>query len=167
MEKALLVIDMQNAFVGKNHAKIFKYNREELIKAVNERIAVYEKENVFYIRHLLKNNFINKLAPMKVFDGTYESEVVDEVNVVSDNIFTKYKGDALTNPELVKALEEKGIKEIEVVGLDGGGCVALTAISALGKGIKVTFNQSAIGTMFEKRAERYKKIMLKKGAVVK
>ena len=31
MGKALLVIDMQNVFVGKNHNKMFNYNHEELI----------------------------------------------------------------------------------------------------------------------------------------
>lgn len=35
MKKALLVIDMQNVSVGKNHASYFKYDCEKLIGAVN------------------------------------------------------------------------------------------------------------------------------------
>lgn len=35
MKKTLLVIDMQNVSVGKNHASYFKYDCEKLIGAVN------------------------------------------------------------------------------------------------------------------------------------
>ena len=40
MGRALFVVDMQNIRVRKNHAKFFKYDRNMLITAVNERIAV-------------------------------------------------------------------------------------------------------------------------------
>ena len=38
VNKALLVIDMQNVCVGENHATYFKYDNEILIRTVNEVI---------------------------------------------------------------------------------------------------------------------------------
>ena len=61
MRKALLVIDMQEATVGKNHADFFKYDTA-LLKKVNNVINNTDADLVVYIRNLMKNNFINKLA---------------------------------------------------------------------------------------------------------
>ena len=111
MSKALLVIDMQEACVGKNHAEFFKYD-SDIIAKVNEEIKA--NENIVYIRNLMKNNFINKLAPVQIFDG--------------------------------------------------GGCVALTALGAIENGFKVIVNTKAIGTMFEKKKDKYFQMLEKKGA---
>lgn len=166
MGRALFVVDMQNICVGKNHAKFFKYDRNMLITAVNERIAVYENENVFYICKVMKNNFLNKLAPVKAFNGSTEAKIAEDINVVSNNIIIKYVGDAFSNPNLKEILNEKKIDEIEFVGLDGGGCVALTALGALKNNLKVIINESAVGTMFVKKAEKYKSILIDKGAEI-
>lgn len=146
MKRALFVIDMQNITIGKDHLTIFDYDRERIIAAVNGRIAKYESENVFYICQIMKNNFINKFAPLKAFDGSFESKICEEINVVSDNIIKKYKGDAFSNPGLKKLLTDKNIDEIEIVGLDGGGCVALTALGAIREGFKAIMAQNAIAT---------------------
>jgi nicotinamidase-related amidase len=163
MGRALLVIDMQNICVGKNHAKFFKYDKDMIVSAVNKRIAEYESENVLYICMVMKNNFINKFAPVKAFSGSYEAQIAEDVNVVSNNIIMKYKGDAFSNTELKKTLTEKNITEIECVGLDGGGCVSLTAFGALKNNYKVFINESAIDTMFVKKAKKYKKKLISQG----
>lgn len=50
VKKALLVIDMQNVCVGKNHATYFKYDNEILIQTVNEGEHCY-------LGNLRRNNF--------------------------------------------------------------------------------------------------------------
>lgn len=45
--------------------------------------------------------------------------------------------------------------EKRVVGVDGGGCVALTALVAIKEGYSVIVNETAIGTMFLKNKEKY------------
>ena len=45
-------------------------------------------------------------------------------------------------------LKKESVDEIEMVGVDGGGCVALTALGACEAGFKVRLNTSAIGTVF-------------------
>ena len=41
------------------------------------------------------------------------------------------------------------------MGVDGGGCVALTALGAIKEGYSVIVNEKAIGTMFDKNKEKY------------
>lgn len=165
MKKALLVIDMQNVCVGEKHATYFKYDNETLIKAVNDVIASYECNRVVYIKNVMKKNIISKLAPFRAYEGTKEVELVGGLNVVSEYIFTKNEGNAFSNPKLGDFLKEHNIESVEVVGVDGGGCVALTALGALKEGYKVIVNESAIGTMFEKKKEKYFEKLRKKGAV--
>ena len=63
--KALFVIDVQKATIGKTHDKFFKYD-EELINRINKSIE--ENETVIYIRNLMKNNFINNYL---IFDNYF------------------------------------------------------------------------------------------------
>ena len=163
MRKALLVIDMQEATVGKNHADFFKYDTA-LLKKVNNVINNTDADLVVYIRNLMKNNFINKFAPVKVFDGTSDSELVKDLQVVSSNIFSKYSGDAFTNENFSDFMKTNHIDTIEIIGLDGGGCVSLTAFGALKNGYRVILNTSAIGTMFGTKKEKYYEKLKKLGA---
>ena len=155
MRKVLLVVDMQNEFVGEKRTRFHKYDVVQLIPAVNERISQYDSKDVIYIVQLMKQNLINKLAPFKVFEGTENAQIAKGVNVVSDQVFTKYKGDAFTNEALDRKLKEMGAREVEIIGIDGGGCTALTAFGAIAHGYKVTYNTAAIGTMIVKRAKKF------------
>ena len=62
MKKALLVIDMQNVSVGKNHASYFKYDCEKLIGAVNGVID----DNRFYIGKRLKFEAASQIIPLPI-----------------------------------------------------------------------------------------------------
>ncbi len=54
-------------------------------------------------------------------------------------------------------------EEVGIVGVDGGGCVALTVMGAIKNGLKVTLHEDAIGTMFQKKKEKYYKKLEKMG----
>jgi len=155
MKKALLVIDMQNVCVGENHSPFFKYDNSKLIENVNAVISGYEPENVYYIMNIIEDSFINKFAPFKAPDGSKEAELVDSLSVVSGNKFKKYKGDAFSNKELCAALKASEITDVEIVGVDGGGCVALTALGAIREGFNVTINTGSVGTTFVKQATKF------------
>lgn len=115
VKKALLVIDMQNVCVGKNHATYFKYDNEILIQTVNEVIDANESNVVVYIKNIMKKNLINKLAPFKAYEGTEEVELVSNLHVVSDYVFIKYEGNAFSNPKLNEFLKAHKIKCVEIV----------------------------------------------------
>ncbi len=165
MKKALLVMDMQNVCVGEHHAKLFNYDNESLIKSVNDRINEYSNEDVLYICNIMKNNLINKLAPFSAYEGSDEVKLVNTLMVVNDTVLKKYKGDAFTNPELAKILERKGIEEIELVGVDGGGCVAATALGGIKNGYRVSIYTKAVGTISEKKAMKLNKKLKEKGVI--
>lgn len=59
------------------------------------------------------------------------------------------------NPKLNEFLKAHKIECVEIVGVDGGGCVALTALGVIKEGYSVILNESAIGTMFNKNKEKY------------
>ncbi len=186
MRKALLVIDMQEITVGRNHAKMFNYPAD-LVERVNEVIRencekAYTGEEeaelidgkydygknmsmagrgtlIIYIRNLMKDSFLNKFAPVKCYDGSPESQLVAGLEKHSMYVFGKYSGDAFSNIEFASLLRDSGIDRVEIVGVDGGGCVALTALGALKAGYKTVLNTKAIGTCFvEKQAKLYEKL---------
>lgn len=155
MKKALLVIDMQNVCVGKNHATYFKYNNTELVEAVNKVIDSNKENIVIYIKNVMKKNLLNKFAPFHAYEGTEDVKLVNNLQIVSENIFTKYEGNAFSNSGLNEFLKKSDIECVEVVGVDGGACVALTALGAIKEGYKVIVNENAIGTMFVKAKNKY------------
>lgn len=165
MSKALLVVDMQEATVGENHAKMFDYSKD-LLDKVNEAIVSTDAEVVVYIKNLMKNNLINKLAPVKCFEGTKEAELVNGLKIFSNHVYVKYEGNAFSNAKLEEFLQSEGIQEIEVIGVDGGGCVSLTALGAIDNGYKVTLNTTCIGTVFKKQRDKYYKKLREKGATI-
>ena len=82
---ALVVIDLQND-ITKNY--------KEIIAKVNEAIDWAEQKELWivYIQH---NNLSAGTRTLK--SGTRGAELVPELNVVSDHIFTKVKSNALTS----------------------------------------------------------------------
>lgn len=163
MKTALLVIDMQRILVGRNHAKMFKYNNAELLERVNDHVSEYPSENVYYIRNLLKKNLINRLCPVPAFDDNPETELADELLVISDKIFKKFTGDSFTNPELLSALRKAGIEQVDIVGVDGCGCVPKTAEGAIQNGFSVRILSDAVATMSPTRAAKQRSRVSKLG----
>lgn len=159
-KKAILVLDMQEVCIGENHAKIFRYDRN-LIDKANKIIA--SNDLVIYTRTLLKNNFFCKLSPIRVFDGTKQAELVENLIKKGDIVFDKYRGNAFSNPELLKYLQAHNIDTVEIIDLDGAGCVFKTALGALSNNLKVIINTTAVNTMFKKRQKRLFKLLQQKG----
>lgn len=97
---ALVVIDLQND-ITKNY--------REIIENVNEAIdwAVKKELWVIYIQHNSLSAGTRTFRP-----GTRGAELVPELNVVSDHIFTKSKSNALTSEAFSAFLQERGITEV-------------------------------------------------------
>ena len=162
--KALLIVDMQEIYVGKErNKKIFRYEAEQLIDRINERIKEYDAKNVFYILNIFKNTWLNRLVPVIALEGTKGAKLVNSLEIVSQNFYYKNKGNAFTNKDLHTKLKELEVDEIEVVGVDGGGCAALTALGALELEYKVQLNTDCIGTVFKKKAIKLNEQLSKNG----
>ena len=122
---ALVVIDLQND-ITKNH--------KEIIGKVNEAIdwAVQKELWVVYIQH---NNLSAGTRTFK--PGTHGAELVPEMKVVSDHIFTKTKGNALTSEDFAAFIQEHGITEFYIAGADATACIKSTCFNMTKNGYTV------------------------------
>ena len=122
---ALVVIDLQND-ITKNY--------KEIIEKVNEAIdwAAGKALWVVYIQH---NNLSEGTRTFK--PGTRGAELVPEMKVVSDHIFTKSKSNALTSEEFAAFIQEHGITEFYVVGADATACIKSTCFNMTKSGYTV------------------------------
>lgn len=114
---ALVVIDLQND-ITKNY--------REIIGKVNAAIDwAAEKELwVVYIQH---NNLSAGTRTFK--PGTHGAELVPELKVVSDHIFTKSKSSALTSEAFTAFIQERGITEFYIAGADATACIKSTCFN--------------------------------------
>ncbi|MGN0537883.1 MAG: isochorismatase family protein [Acutalibacteraceae bacterium] len=163
MKKALLVVDMQELYIGENHIDYFDYS-PNLINSVNQVINKNKENIVVYIRTVVKRNWLNKHIPYYAYEGTEAAELAGCLNKVSDFVFDKSVGDAFSNKALIEFLNKNHIDTVEIIGVDGGGCVSLTAIGAVKNKLNVIINTKAIGTMLEKKREKYFKKLRAMGA---
>ena len=114
LNKALVVIDIQND-ITKNYKEIIDNVNESIDWAVNHDI------HVIYIKH---NNLSAGTRTFK--PDTKGAELVPELKIVSENIFTKSKGNALTSPEFTDFINENEINEFYLTGADAVACIKST-----------------------------------------
>ena len=114
---ALVVIDLQND-ITKNY--------KEIIENVNRAIdwAIQKELWIVYIQHNNLSAWTRTFKP-----GTRGAELVPELNVVSDHIFTKSKSNALTSETFAAFIQEHGITDFYLVGADAAACVKSTCFN--------------------------------------
>ena len=135
---ALVVIDLQND-ITKNY--------REIIGKVNEAIdwAVQKGVCVIYIQH---NNLSAGTRTFK--PGTHGAELVPEMNVVSEHIFTKSKSNALTSDAFAAFIQEHGIFEFYIAGADAAACIKSTCFNMTKSGYTVHVLSDCI-TSYDKK----------------
>ncbi len=139
MDKVLFVVDMQEMYVGKGRDKTtYSYDADALIDAINNIVS--------YKKGLLGGGMPKEGTPAASFPA--------KLKVVSKNIYSKSKPDAFSNVALEDFMRARNVKEIEIVGVDGGISVINTAIGAIECGMRVVFNEDCIGTVFRDKANK-------------
>lgn len=135
---ALVVIDLQND-ITKNY--------REIIEQVNKAIdwALGKEMIVTYIRH---NNLSAGTRTFK--PATRGAEFVPEMKVVSDNIFTKSKSNALTSERFAAFIRENGITEFYIAGADAAACIKSTCYNMTKSGYTVHVLSDCI-TSYDKK----------------
>ena len=135
---ALVVIDLQND-ITKNY--------REIIKTVNAAVdwAVRQEFWVVYIQNH------NLSAGTRTFKpGTRGAELVPELKVVSDHIFTKSKSNALTSEAFAAFIRERGITEFYIAGADAAACIKSTCFNMTKAGYTVHVLSDCI-TSYDKK----------------
>ena len=137
-KKALVIIDIQND-ITKNY--------KDVIGNINQAIdwAVKENIHVIYIRHE------NLSAGTRTFKpDTYGSELVSDLQIVSKNIFTKSKGNALSSEEFTDFISKNEICDFYITGADAVACVKSTCYNLCKANYGVTVLSDCV-TSYDKR----------------
>ncbi|MBU1070758.1 cysteine hydrolase [Myxococcota bacterium] len=137
-KKALVIIDIQND-ITKNY--------KDVIGNINQSIdwAVKNNIHVIYIRHE------NLSAGTRTFKpGTHGAEFVSDLNIVSKNVFTKSKGNALTSDEFSDFISKNEIGDFYIAGADAVACVKSTCYNLRKENYFVSVLSDCI-TSYDKR----------------
>ena len=81
---------------------------------------------------------------------TRGAELVSDLKMVSNHIFTKTKGNALTSEEFAGFITQNGIDEFYITGADAIACVKSTVFNMCKNDYKVTVISDCI-TSYDKR----------------
>lgn len=138
MKKALVIIDIQND-ITKNYKEIIGNINKAIDWAVNKDVPVV------YIRHE------NLSAGTRTFKpDTHGAELVPDLKIVSKNIFTKYKGNALSSEEFADFIDKNEIGKFYITGADAIACVKSTCYNMTKANYKVNVLSDCI-TSYDKR----------------
>jgi len=138
LKKALVIIDIQND-ITKNY--------KDIIDNINRAVdwAADYGVHVVYIRHE------NLSAGTRTFKpNTRGAELVSELKMVSENIFTKHKQNALSSEELTSFINKNEICEFYITGADAIACVKSTVYNLLKANYNVTVLSDCV-TSYDKR----------------
>lgn len=123
--KALVVIDLQND-ITKNYKGIIDNVNRSIDWAVNNGVAIV------YVRHE------NQSDGTRTFKhNTRGAEFVPEMKIVTANVFTKYKSNALTSEAFAAYLTSNEIDELYIAGADATACVKATVYNLTKANYKV------------------------------
>lgn len=152
--KAFVVIDIQND-ITKNY--------REIIGNINTAIdwAVAHNIHVVYIKH---NNLSAGTRTFK--PGTHGEELVAEMQIVSGNIFTKTKGNALTSEKFLDFICKNEIKEFYIAGADAMACVKSTCYNMAKEGYTVHVLSDCITSYDKRKIEEMLQYYASKGCTV-
>lgn len=136
--KALVIIDIQND-ITKNY--------KDVIGNINRAIdwATGHALHVIYIRHENLSEGTRTFKP-----NTRGSELAPDLNIVSDNLFTKTKGNALTSEAFAAYIEANDIGDFYLAGADAVACVKSTCYNLRKANYRVTVLSDCI-TSYDKR----------------
>jgi nicotinamidase-related amidase len=138
LKTALVIIDIQND-ITKNYKDIIDNINQSIDWAVNNEI------HVVYIRHE------NLSAGTRTFKpNTRGAELAPDLKIVSKNVFTKYKGNALSSEEFANFVNKNEIDEFYLAGGDAIACVKSTCYNLVKANYKVNVLSDCI-TSYDKR----------------
>ena len=138
-KKALVIIDIQND-ITKHYKDIIDNINKAIDWAVNHDI------HVVYIRHESLS------AGARVFKpNTHGAELVPDMKIVSENVFTKTKGNALTSEEFANFISKNEICDFLITGADATACVKSTCYNMRKANYKVTVISECVTSWDKKK----------------
>jgi nicotinamidase-related amidase len=142
MRPALLVIDVQNAWLDKSEG--LRRSVEARVDEINEAIAIFREKDlpIIVVYHTDKGE-----GPEP---GTEAFEFHPSIKVVTtDTKVIKNYPNAFNRTELESMLREKGCDTVLLAGLSGTGCVLATYMGAVDRDITPYLVKNAVAASRE------------------
>ena len=151
-KKALAVIDIQND-ITKNYRDIIDNINKAIDWAVNNNIPVV------YIKHE------NLSAGTRTFrPDTRGAEFVSDLKIVSENIFTKHRANALTSEEFTGFIQQNEITEFYIAGADATACIKSSCYNMRKADYDVTVLSDCITSYDKKKIDEMLRYYESKGS---
>ena len=135
LKPALLVIDVQNAFVP----MMDQSDKDRAFQMINGAIWVFENSKLPIIRIYHQDN---QWGPATDSEGFKFDPAIKFAN--ENPMIIKHYGDGFNKTDLDKVLKEKGINTVFLCGLSATGCVLATFIGASNHDYKVFMVKDAL-----------------------
>ena len=153
-KKALIVTDIQND-ITKNY--------KDIIDNINKAIdwAVQNDIHVVYLRHENLSAGTKTLKP-----NTYGSELASDLKMVSENVFTKYKVNALSSEAFTDFISKNEIRDFYLVGADAFICIKSTCYNLCKANYGVTVLSDCITSWDKRRIDEMLRYYESKGCKI-
>jgi len=117
--------------------------------------------HVVYIRHENLSDGTRTFKP-----NTRGSELASDLKIVSENVFTKYKGNALSSDKFTDFINKNEICDFYLTGADATVCVKSTCYNLLKVNYKVTVLSDCITSYDKKKIDEMLHYYKSKGSKI-
>ena len=156
--QALLLLDFQYDFLSDNGRMPVARNQiAPVIAAANAAIAQAREAGIDIIaignEFRAGDWFMNLLRKNAAIAGSSGAAWDARVDIKGATYFSKTRGNAFSNPNLMAFLAEQRTEEIVMAGLYASACVTATAKGALAQGLKVRVLPQAVADSSDRTRE--------------
>ncbi len=146
--EALIIVDVQQDFTSEA-----TYPSKSVDKALSRINRLTDEARargvpIINIRHVFQGPYVNFLVrSISGGRGAQGSEGLGpdpRLQQPPDAEFVKHSGDAFSNPDFGRWLDDHQISKLVIAGLDGNACVKSTADGALNRGYHVEIVEGAV-----------------------
>jgi nicotinamidase-related amidase len=167
---ALLVLDMQEDFLGENaRMPIDKEQIPAVTGVVNSLVDDFERTGrpIVYVKSEFPKRAIgNRIRHFAAIEGSEGTRIFGRIKISGNAIFSKKAPDAFTSPEFENYLVANEVSRLVVTGVYADQCVLYTTLGALNRGYRVRFVRNGVGDSSDKAVNKACEAVRKRGGEV-
>ena len=167
---ALLVLDMQEDFLGENaRLPIDKEQIPAITAVVNSLIDEFERDGkpIIYVKsEFPKKALGNRIRHHAAIEGSPGANIFGKIRISGSAIFSKKEPDAFSNQGFEQYLVANQVNELVITGVYADECVLYTTLGALNRRYHVKYVRNGVGSSSEKAVNRASETVKEKGAEV-
>lgn len=167
---ALLVLDMQEDFLGENgRLPIAKDQIPAITAVVNRLIDAFEREGrpIIYVKsEFPKRALGNRIRHHAAIEGSPGADIFGKIRISGSAIFSKKEPDAFSSQEFEQYLMANQVNQLVITGVYADQCVLYTTLGALNRKYHVKFVRNGVGSSSARAVEKACETVKESGAEV-